>query len=428
MTRQFLFFLGVFFTFCSNSFSQDLSRFKSTIDTLCSPSMGGRGYVNAGDKFAAFYLSKRFEQLGLKKFEDNYLQQFPISVNTFPGKVQLTVNGKKLVVGQDFIVDPSSGGCKGSGNAFYLKKKHLENPASFVKNKKRKGSTLIFKGKEYAQLVSKHLGDRPLNAKNMAGVVYETAIKVTDKKLTAWMSQKSTSSTTFIVKEEALPKKIKKVSYTVESVFEKDYISQNVIGYIPGKTQPDSFVVLGAHYDHLGKMGPTAYFPGANDNASGVTMMLELAEYFSIPGNEPEKSIVFIAFGGEEVGLIGSKYFCANPLFDLKKASFMVSLDLFGAGSKGITAVNGSEFKKEFKLLQQANKAGNYLPQIKPRKPTANSDHYFFYKNGVRCFFLYTMGSLTAYHDVQDQSKILEYDQFEKVFEVLKGFVTQLSL
>lgn len=81
-----------------------------------------------------------------------------------------------------------------------------------------------------------------------------------------------------------------------------------MVGYIQGTRKPDSMIVLTAHYDHLGGLGNATYFPGANDNASGISMLLSLARYYSNIDHRPEYTMVFIAFGGEEVGLIGSQF------------------------------------------------------------------------------------------------------------------------
>ncbi len=405
--------------------AQNLESFKSTIDTLCSHTMAGRGYVNDGDKKAAKYIQQRFIDLGLKKFNSSYLQYFPIPVNAFTGKVELKINGKKLEVGKDYILSPDSPGGTKSCKAYHIKKKHIKDPEKFVKVKKRAERAIVYNDSEFRQLVSEYMGDSK-SAARYAKVEYKTGIKLTSSKLTASMAQHQSKGTTFIVKESAVGKKVKTVEYTVEAEFLNDYMSQNVIGYIEGKTNPDSFIVIGGHYDHLGKMGD-AYFVGANDNASGVAMVLELATYFSKPENQPDISIVFMAFGGEEVGLVGSKYFCENPYFDLKKTKFMLSLDLFGAGTKGITVVNSTEYTQEFELLQTINEKNSYLNAVKGRKPTANSDHYFFYKNGVPSFFLYTLGDLTAYHDIYDVPAVLEYEKFDDVFGLLRGFVSEIS-
>lgn len=424
MLNRYTLILSILLFTSSITQAQNTNQFKSTIDTLCTKYMGGRGYVNEGDLRAASYIQSRFKTLGLKKFGDDYYQKFPIPINTFPGKTILKINGTELIIGKDYIINPSSYGGTKSLKAFHITKKHIENPVKFCKSKKRMTRAVVYKDSEYQQLVE-NFTQNDNSAKKFKQIAYLDAIKISSSKLTASMSQKQMPGTVFIVNQDAINGKIKKVEFELDVEFKPDYTSQNVIGYIEGTVHPDSFIVIGGHYDHLGYLGQNAFFPGANDNASGVSMMLELAEYYS--QHQPEKTLVFMAFGGEEVGLIGSKYYCNNPLFDLNKINFMFSLDLFGAGSKGITAVNGTEFTDKFELMKAVNLSGNYLQQVKPRKPTANSDHYFFYKNGVPSFFLYTLGDLTAYHDIYDSAEILEYDQFKNVFGLLKDFISAID-
>src|SRR5690606_21157411 len=154
------------------------------------------------------------------------------------------------------------------------------------------------------------------------------------------------------------------------------YTSQNVIGQLKGTKYPDSVLVFSAHYDHLGKMGNNIYFPGANDNASGVAMLLNLAEHYS--KNAPEKTIVFMAFGAEESGIIGSQFYTENPLFQLKQINFLINLDLLGTGEDGIQVVNGSVHQTHFDKLVEINNQKNLLKEIKIRGKAANSDHYWF--------------------------------------------------
>lgn len=149
--------------------------------------------------------------------------------------------------------------------------------------------------------------------------------------------------------------------------FIPNHQSQNVIGFIPGAVYPDSFIVFSAHYDHLGQMGSKVYFPGANDNASGCAMLLNLAKYYSLPENKPKYSIAFIAFAGEEVGLLGSDYFTKNSLFPLPKIKFVFNMDIMGTGEEGITVVNGSVFKPEFEKLKQINSDNKYIKDVKIR-------------------------------------------------------------
>ena len=195
-------------------------------------------------------------------------------------------------------------------------------------------------------------------------------------------------------------------------------------GISPEKYYPDSFVVFGAHYDHLGMMGSNTFFPGANDNGSGTAMLLDLAAYYAMPENQPDYSIAFIFFSGEEAGLLGSEYYTEHPLFPLKNIKFMLNLDMVGTGSEGIKVVNGSIFKQEFEKLKALNEKGGYLKSVNERGEAANSDHYYFYKKEVKCFFIYTLGGeYKEYHTVGDKAAGLPLTKYTELFRLVCDFV-----
>jgi aminopeptidase YwaD len=173
-------------------------------------------------------------------------------------------------------------------------------------------------------------------------------------------------------------------------------------------------------------MGADTYFPGANDNASGVTMMINLAKYFSKPENAPPYSIIFCAFGSEEIGLLGSLHFVEKPLVPLKNIRFLLNLDILGTGVDGITTVNATVYKAEFDRLVKINDKKQLLKQIKPRGEACISDHCFFHKSGVPSFYSYTMGGISEYHNIYDKSETLTLEEFDDLLllfaEFLGGF------
>ena len=117
-------------------------------------------------------------------------------------------------------------------------------------------------------------------------------------------------------------------------------------------------------------------FPGANDNASGISLLLNLANYYV--ENKPKYNIVFICFGAEEVGLLGSKFYVENPLNKLTKVRLLVNLDIVGTGEDGIAIVNAFEQKKAAKLIGKINNNLEFFSKIKLRAQAPNSDHYWF--------------------------------------------------
>jgi Zn-dependent M28 family amino/carboxypeptidase len=174
----------------------------------------------------------------------------------------------------------------------------------------------------------------------------------------------------------------------------------------------------------LGGLGKDTYFPGANDNASGVSLLLNLAKYYA---KHPQPyTIGFILFSGEEAGLVGSKYFSENPLVNLNKIRFLTNTDLAGTGIDGITVVNATIFPKEFKMMQDINGANQYVAAINSRGKAANSDHYWFTEKGIPSFFFYTLGGIKAYHDVFDISATLPLNKHENLLKLMINFNEKL--
>jgi aminopeptidase YwaD len=219
----------------------------------------------------------------------------------------------------------------------------------------------------------------------------------------------------------------KSIRLNIDSYFAAKYNSQNVAAYVRGREVNDTFIVVTAHYDHLGMIGTKVLFPGANDNASGVAMMLSLARHFSQPDQTPRYSVAFIAFGAEEAGLLGSKYYVDNPLFSLNRVKFVVNLDLVGTGEEGITVVNATEYPERFRVLDSLNRNGDYVLKVNQRGKAANSDHYYFSEAGVPAFFIYAMGGIQAYHDVFDRAETLPLTEFEDLTKLIAEFIENIQ-
>lgn len=400
-----------------------MARVKQNIDMLCAPAMHGRGYVQEGDRKAASFLQAQFRQMGLKTFGNSYMQHFTLDINTFPKKVKLRIDRKTLTTGKDYIVNPISQKGRGKGKIVQLdtliftredaRQKFLQN--NFKKN------VMVYQARDYGRLV-----EMPLEYLQKMHEA-KALIELQQEKLTASLSNKQLSHAAFDIVKKDFPGNAKKARFRVDAQLIKNYRSQNVIGYIPGVSEPDSFIVISAHYDHLGRMGKKTYFPGANDNASGTAMLLELAHHYSLPANQPQHSIVFIAFGGEEAGLIGSNYYVQHPLFPLKQIKFLINLDLVGTGNDGITVVNGAALAPEFNLLTAINQQKSYVPQINKRANAPNSDHFYFAHKGIKAIFIYALGGIKAYHDVYDLPQTLPLTRFTEIQQLIQDFIKEIE-
>jgi len=393
---------------------QDLQYVRSIVDTLTSPEMHGRGYVNNGDKIAADFIRNEFINTGLKSVSSQYFQDFHISINTFPELIELKIDEKKLEPGKAFVLYSSSPEVHGEFELVWLLTDSL-------------GGFTIDKNSDSANLRSKvivtDVNPKAFDQPNLypAGIVY-----LQDEKVWWHVSNGKTVKDYFQLQilTDQIPKSTKTIYLDVKNKYFKDYQTQNIIGSVEGKTHPDKYLVFSAHYDHLGRMGSETYFPGANDNASGTAMLLDLARYYAQPENQPEFSIVFMAFSAEEVGLLGSSWYVTNPLFPLEQIEFLVNLDMVGSGSEGIKVVNGSLFKKEFERLVKINTENEYIRKVSVRGEAANSDHYPFFAQGVPSFFIYTLGKeCKEYHNIYDTTENVPFTEYEDVFRLLTDFV-----
>ena len=132
----------------------------------------------------------------------------------------------------------------------------------------------------------------------------------------------------------------------------------NLMGYVTGSAEPGRFTTVTAHYDHLGVRDGRVY-PGADDNASGVATLLAAAEYFT--HHRPKRSILFIAFDGEEEGLQGSTYFIAHPPVALSAVALEISLDMIGRGDRGELVVAGTYQSPDLKAPLVEAARGRHL-------------------------------------------------------------------
>lgn len=407
-------------------FSQEIKKgdaytyARKIVDTLSSYSMHGRGYVNGGDSIAANYIKNEFKSFGLRAFGEDYYQKLTFSINTFPDSVYMSIDGRKLFAGADYIVFAHSPTSSGTYPVAIANDELVNNNKRFKKFIKQDFSKKIVfvndTGKETPELHT------------MLGNDFKAKAVVALKDKLTWSTAQTLNTYPLIeVLRTPLNDHPKEISFYIGNKFIPNHPSQNVIGYIKGSVYPDSFIVFTAHYDHLGQMGWDVYFPGANDNASGCAMLLNLAKYYSLPENAPKCSVAFIAFCGEEVGLIGSKYYVEHPLFPLKQIKFLLNMDIMGTGEEGITVVNGTIYKKEFDKLKEINTENHFIKDVKIRGKAANSDHYYFGEAGVHACFIYTMGGIKAYHDVYDRAETLPLNEFQNLFELITKFGAELQ-
>lgn len=202
----------------------------------------------------------------------------------------------------------------------------------------------------------------------------------------------------------------------------------NVIGYIDNKAQKT--VVVGAHYDHLGMGGEGSLYAegeaihnGADDNASGVGIMLQLAERLkdSLQGS----NYLFIGFSGEEMGLLGSNYFCKNPTIDLKSANYMINMDMVGRLREDKTlSITGTGTAPVWN--QVLNSTNTDFKLVLGESGMGPSDHTSFYLQDIPALHFFT-GQHEDYHKPSDDSEKLNYEGMKMIENYIVEIIAELD-
>jgi len=197
----------------------------------------------------------------------------------------------------------------------------------------------------------------------------------------------------------------------------------NVVGILKGTS--DKHVVIGAHMDHLGLDGDGDAYNGADDNASGTTAVLELAEAFGKSDTKPKDTIVFIAFNAEELGLLGSKYYVNNPLLPLDDCKLMINLDMVGRlRGTTVTAQGGNLSRSVTQLVDKLD--DNYPFDVNITAAGNRSDHAPFNWNGVPVLFFHT-GTHPQYHRTTDDSDLINYEGLVNITKFVKDLTMEMT-
>ena len=209
--------------------------------------------------------------------------------------------------------------------------------------------------------------------------------------------------------------------------------AKNIVGFLEGSdpSLKNEYIVIGAHYDHLGynlNKDTKVIFPGADDNASGVATMLEIARYFVNNPDLAGRSLVFIAFDAEESGLIGSRHFVENSPVESSQIRLMFSLDMVGmyGANNGVRLVGISNLLNgESAALQLATKTGTMLSNTSS-KVELRTDTAPFGEAGIPAVHVFT-GTKSPYHKPTDTYNLLDYGGMALIAEYMITLVSVLS-
>ena len=397
--------------------AQDLALYKKVVKNLSSAKYQGRGYAEDGANKAGKYLAKEFARAGA---DEVICQPFTLDINTFPGKMEVEVDGKKYIPGADFTLREFAPGIKGEYKLYHI------DTANY--NAEKIFADLALPENKDAFVVCdfmftyKHSADfKRMQSKSEcanAGFIYtwETPLKF----YKAYGEKVSEKPILWVAPD--FPTSAKQIKLDIENEFLDDYECFNVIAKVEGKRH-DKCYVFTAHYDHLGKLGKKTFYAGAHDNASGTAAIVTLAAHYA--KNQPEYDMYFIAFSGEDANLRGSEFYANNPIVPLSQIKYLFNLDMIADNNPMQYCEVSNEGMKGFELMEKINGEKNYFKKLDRQELAGNSDHYPFAQRNVPCIFFMNEGgdAFKYYHTIYDTWKNALFDNYEPTVKLIMDFI-----
>ena len=404
---------------CIQLNAQDMVHYKQIVKELSSAKYQGRGYARDGANKAGRYLQKEFQKAGA---DEVTIQPFKLDINTFPGKMELSVDGQKQTPGVDFTMREFSPGVHGTFPLYYIDTANYNSEQIFhdLSLPENKGAFVVcdfwfsYKhGADFRRLQTN--GGAP-----NAGLIFtwEEPLefykaygeKVVDKPI-IWVPYR-------------FPKDARTITAHIDNKFLKDYECFNVIAKVEGRRH-DSCYVFTAHYDHLGNLGKKVFYAGANDNASGTAAIVTLANYYA--KHRPEYDMYFIAFSGEDANLRGSEWYANHPIVPLTQIKYLFNIDMIGDNNPVQYCEVSDEGMSGFALFEHINAEKNHFKALNRGKLAGNSDHYPFAQRHVPCIFFENEegDAFKYYHTVYDTYDHLLTDTYEPLFRLITSFINQ---
>lgn len=255
------------------------------------------------------------------------------------------------------------------------------------------------------------------------------------------MIQKATGKTLteleLAIDEQLVPQSmvLEGIEVQGETLIEQTQVpARNVVGLLPGKgSLAAEYVVVGAHYDHVGMGGEGSLAPGtiaihngADDNASGTTALLEVARRLAADTSENRRSIAFMAFTAEEKGLLGSKHYVRNPRFALENTVAMLNMDMVGRLTDNVLTVYGTGTADTFDgLIDRLNEISKFDIDKQPAG-FGPSDHSSFYEVDIPVFHFFT-GLHNQYHRPSDDFELINLEGMSRIADMVTGAALEIS-
>ncbi len=400
--------------------AQDLVHYKRIVKELSSSRYQGRGYARDGANKAGKYLEKEFRRVGVDAVTR---QHFTLDINTFAGRMKLSVDGRKMVPGTDFTLREYSPGVHGTYNLYHIDTLNY-NSEKLFQDLALPENRDVFVVCDF-WFTYKHKEDFQ-RLQSADGCTNAGLILTWDEPLKFYKAygEKVNPKPVLWLLSNQIPRGSRTITADIDNEFLQGYRCFNVIASVEGESH-DSCYVFTAHYDHLGNLGRRLYFPGANDNASGTATIVTLAEYFV--NHRPRFDMFFIAFSGEDANLRGSEYYVQRPVSPMERIKYLVNVDMIGDNNPVLYCETSDQGQRGFELFERINAGKNYFQSLNHGKLAANSDHYPFATHGIPCIFLENEkgDAFPYYHTPLDNWKNAVFDSYEPVFRLIVDFIEQ---
>jgi aminopeptidase YwaD len=455
------------------------SELADHIGFLASDSLKGRYPGTPEDKVAANYILDHFEAYGLKLLGENGKQYFDVVTSIKPGENNsLQFDGFNGISGKDFTPFPFSGNDTISSTLVFVGYGFEIIQGDLIWNdyanqNVRDKWVLILRGDpeldSLNSIFANYSDDRDkailARDKGVAGILMVSGIQYDSQDELVSMKSKQSSAglpVIHITRETAnliirsSGKTIKELEERLNSIrnplsFETDVEIVAVTEVLPEKVQTQNviailestdttfkneFILIGAHYDHLGFGGTEsssrspdtiAIHYGADDNASGVSAVIELAEKFASEKENLKRSIIFMAFGAEEMGLLGSKYFINNPLVKPDKIKTMFNIDMVGRLNKEQSLqIGGAGTSLEAKEILNPLSSGRNFKVALSDEGYGPSDHASFYGIDIPVLYFST-GAHLDYHTPNDVIDSINFNGLKSVTDYIYDIVAEVT-
>ncbi len=434
--------------------------YNQSIKELSDVSYHGRSNYGDGNIKAALYIIGELEKMGVKAMVDEigaepqsatppfkgtatpcgpmrfegtpddkmaYLQHYCLPMNVMRGAMQVLVDGNELVPAVDYVAKEFSPTCKGEFELAFPsidKYTSVRELADHLNSGLYKNQFVVIEWGPYTEKIGTNPFDRyrefidMLQADKVAGVIYKSETKLPYFKARSFYV---TPVPAFFI-WNGIAEGAKKVSVNMECELIECHDAHNVLASIEGTKHPEKRYLLMGHFDHLGYMGIDNVHPGANDNASGPSMMLALAKYFS--ENPPECTIDFAFFDAEECNLLGSYYYKCNPRYPQENIRYILNYDMVADSPESIYLQIPEEGMAGYELIQKINKTFEEPFNFILDDIRDDSDNYFFAIDGVPSIYFHTEGKYKdIYHTPLDTYDNISDEGFERFFTLTINFI-----